>query len=45
MILSEWAVWVLVFFGFLQTAILVIIAYRLREMVEIEEEDQEVYIS
>ena len=45
MILSEWGIWLLVFFGFLQTALLFVIAYRLRGMVEIEEEDQEVYIS
>ena len=43
--MSECAVWVLVFFGFLQTAILVIIAYRLRGIEEPEDEDTEVYIA
>ena len=43
--MSEWAVWVLVFFGFLQTAILFVIAYRLRGIEEPEDEDTEVYIS
>ena len=45
MILSEWAIWLTVFFGFLQTAILVIIAYRLRDFETVEDEDTEVYIS
>ena len=43
--MSEWAVWVLVFFGFLQTALLLVIAYRLRDFETVEDEDTEVYIS
>ena len=42
--LSEWAIWLLVFFGFLQTAILLVIAYRLRDAVFDDKDDQEVYL-
>ena len=43
--MSEWAVWLTVFFGFLQTAILIIIAYRLRDISETDTEDTESFIA